>query len=697
MDPVSFTLLHGNESQRFSLRPGEDDCVTIGRDPNCDLPVNLSGVSRNHAELRLCERRGEYRVAIVDLSSNATGLKAPDGSVIHLEPNVATEVPEGTLVVLPMKIKASGQDATDLRMAFAIEMEPKKVKEVRLKVSATATATESGSLAALLRNHEDLELKEKHLKAREEKERQKQLEKEKEREKERERLREMQKEWELEREEEKEKENVKQRKSDSEGGNRGNREKKDRQRDRRDRGRDDRRDRRGDRDRDRRDGRQDGRRDERRDDRRDERRDDRRDDRRDRDRDRDDRYDRRKERERGGSRRRSPSSRRNVRRRSTPPKRPTRRPSPRRVERSRSRSRRERRDPRDAPRRRSPRSPSPENRGRRKASSSSRSERKKVGTGRNFTSGPESTVSTVSQDLLRELSIGAGPSGPSGLPVPVAPGPRPGFEMCADFKRGACHRGDRCKFSHGREAVGEICADFKRGACFREHCKFAHEGGTSLGPSLPSLSALSALPSLSARLGLGLEMCADFKRGACQRERCKFSHGDAPRLSEVQPLSLPSAQSPSLDVSEAAAKAAAALMAKETPHIPQPREVKSIEVGSDVQFLHNGSWTIGTALAYSADGEKIMVLTDSEQLEVPVASVRRPGAANSMRSPLVGGPVLGVAGSPAVTVPSPFGGAPIKIPVPAPFGRPLLPASMAPPPTFSKATAGSPPSSLQSL
>eukprot|EP00435_Cladocopium_sp_Y103_P059644 s1422_g21.t1 len=691
MEPVSFKLLHGNETQRFTLRPGEDDCVTIGRDPKCDLPVNLSGVSRNHAELRLCERRGEYRLAVVDLSSNATGLKAPDGSITHLEPNVATEVPEGTLVVLPMKIKASEQDAVDLRMAFAIEMEPRKVKDkVTNGPKVTKVPTESGSLAELLRNHEDLELKEKHLKAREEKERQKQLEKEKEREKERERLREMQKEWELEREEEKQKEKEKekdgkQKRSDSEGGK--DREKKERDRDRRDRGRDDRRDRRddrrGDRDRDRDRGdrgdrdRRDGRRDERRDGRRDDRREDRRDDRRDRDRDRDDRYDRRKEREpmpkRGGSRRQSSSSRRNVRRRSTPPKRPTRRQSPRRVERSRSRSRR------------------PE---RRRKASSSRSERKKVGTGRNFTAGPPE--STVSQDLLRELSGAAGP--PS---IPVTPGllPRPGVEMCADFKRGACHRGDRCKFSHGREPLGEMCADFKRGACFREHCKFSHEGA-SLGPSLPLSASLSALPSLSARLGLGLEMCADFKRGACQRERCKFSHGDAPKLSEVQPLSLSSPQSPSLDVSEAAAKAAAALMAKETPHIPQPREVKSIEVGSDVQFLHNGSWTIGTALAYSGDGEKLTVLTDSEQLEVPVVSVRRPGAANSMRSPMVGGPMLGSVGSsPAVTVPSPFGGAPIKIPVPAPFGRPLLPtASIAPSlPTFSKATVGSPPSSLQSL
>ena len=101
-----------------------------------------------------------------------------------------------------------------------------------------------GSLANLLRDHEDLELKEKHLKAKEEKERQKQLEKEKEREKERERLREMQKELGLE---------EKRTESDVEKERKGSKE-RDRRRDRGDRG--DRNDR-NDRDRSDRDGRRD--------------------------------------------------------------------------------------------------------------------------------------------------------------------------------------------------------------------------------------------------------------------------------------------------------------------------------------------------------------------------------------------------------------------------------------------------------
>ena len=235
---------------------------------------------------------------------------------------------------------------------------------------------------------------------------------------------------------------------------------------------------------------------------------------------------------------------------------------------------------------------------------------------------------TVTVDVLHNLGRNFG--GPES--VDRVSGTSRTLEMCADFRRGACHRGDRCKFSHDRREPGapgvEMCADFRRGACFREHCRFSHgEGpkGQSLGvPSgVPSgVSVTSVLQTvIQAARGIGLEMCADFKRGACHRERCKFSHGDAPKRTEAinaipPPLSLSSlsslslsspSPSSSLDVSQAAAKAAAALV-KPTP----VQQVKSIEVGSDVQFLLNGNWTMGTALAYSADGEKLKVLTDSE-------------------------------------------------------------------------------------
>lgn len=111
-----------------------------------------------------------------------------------------------------------------------------------------------------------------------------------------------------------------------------------------------------------------------------------------------------------------------------------------------------------------------------------------------------------------------------------------------------------------------------------------------------------------------------------------------------------------LNLAEAAAKAAAALMAKEAPTSRRPLagpmgppfgpgrvaprgplgtlgpilgsppekevEAPSFEIGSDVQVLSQGQWKIGTVLAETATG--FLVLTDMEQLEVPAAEVRRP-------------------------------------------------------------------------
>ena len=43
-------------------------------------------------------------------------------------------------------------------------------------------------------------------------------------------------------------------------------------------------------------------------------------------------------------------------------------------------------------------------------------------------------------------------------------------ELCRDFARGTCTRGDKCVFRHAKEA----CRDAIRGRCTRQNCKFEH-------------------------------------------------------------------------------------------------------------------------------------------------------------------------------------------------------------------------------
>jgi len=75
-------------------------------------------------------------------------------------------------------------------------------------------------------------------------------------------------------------------------------------------------------------------------------------------------------------------------------------------------------------------------------------------------------------------------------------------EMCGDFKRGDCSRGDRCRFSHG---------DGKSGG----------GGGGS------RLDDRGKYGNSDWGRDKGQEMCGDFKRGDCTRgDRCRFSHGE---------------------------------------------------------------------------------------------------------------------------------------------------------------------------
>jgi len=56
--------------------------------------------------------------------------------------------------------------------------------------------------------------------------------------------------------------------------------------------------------------------------------------------------------------------------------------------------------------------------------------------------------------------------------------------VCRDFLRNVCRRGDRCKYAHPADTATEgaaklqdkmeFCHDFQNGRCHRTNCKFIH-------------------------------------------------------------------------------------------------------------------------------------------------------------------------------------------------------------------------------
>lgn len=53
------------------------------------------------------------------------------------------------------------------------------------------------------------------------------------------------------------------------------------------------------------------------------------------------------------------------------------------------------------------------------------------------------------------------------------------IEVCRDYMRGVCQRGEYCSFFHPKEVLVppnhlNFCRDYQRGQCFRPHCKYVH-------------------------------------------------------------------------------------------------------------------------------------------------------------------------------------------------------------------------------
>lgn len=105
-------------------------------------------------------------------------------------------------------------------------------------------------------------------------------------------------------------------------------------------------------------------------------------------------------------------------------------------------------------------------------------------------------------------------------------------QICYDFTKGNCFRGEDCRYSHCISHIEKVnqtrnkgvCFEHLRGACHRGRlCKFSHD-----------LSSISAAPYPKMN-GREKGICFDFIKGACCRgEDCPYSHSLA-MISQLGP------------------------------------------------------------------------------------------------------------------------------------------------------------------
>lgn len=108
--------------------------------------------------------------------------------------------------------------------------------------------------------------------------------------------------------------------------------------------------------------------------------------------------------------------------------------------------------------------------------------------------------------------------------------------ICRDYQRGVCNRGNKCKFGHPANIKPPdsdkppICRDFQNGTCDRNNCKYLHMTSQEerifvATGQLPQLtSGAPATPAVTRQVG-PVDVCKDFLNNVCNRgSRCKFRH-----------------------------------------------------------------------------------------------------------------------------------------------------------------------------
>ncbi|GLC38229.1 hypothetical protein PLESTB_001085100 [Pleodorina starrii] len=135
----------------------------------------------------------------------------------------------------------------------------------------------------------------------------------------------------------------------------------------------------------------------------------------------------------------------------------------------------------------------------------------------------------IDSSSLLESYSGANAARPSEGPRQASATSQEGkAQICFDFTKGVCSRGDKCKYSHDLATIVHfnskekgICFDYLRNQCHRGLlCRFSHD--------LSNIAQQCQVYNNGAKENKGTKpnaICYDFVKGVCQRgSECRYSH-----------------------------------------------------------------------------------------------------------------------------------------------------------------------------
>jgi len=147
---ATFVLISGESCPlTFKVRRGKMRTVILGRAPQTDVPLDLSGVSWRHLELRALPLAlgpaGGTKLQLFarDVSSNGTGLRHKGkGAVQRLSRNVDTPIEDGSELILPMKVTArTGEQEDEVRKRYTVRIGGAKPDERVSKMGGKANTS----------------------------------------------------------------------------------------------------------------------------------------------------------------------------------------------------------------------------------------------------------------------------------------------------------------------------------------------------------------------------------------------------------------------------------------------------------------------------------------------------------------------------------------------------------------------------